>query len=64
MWADLVVFDPDEVTEHATFERPCQLASGFSHVAVNGQLVIDDGRHTGATPGRALRLGGRAAVPS
>jgi len=58
MRADLVVFDPDAVTERATFERPCQLASGFSHVAVNGQLVLDDGQHTGATPGRALRLHG------
>ena len=64
MWADLVVFDPDAVTEHATFERPCQLAGGFSHVAVNGQLVLDGGQHTGATAGRALRLRGHAAVRS
>jgi len=53
--ADLVVFAPDTVTEHATFERPCQLATGFSHVAVNGTLVIDEGHHTGATPGMAVR---------
>jgi N-acyl-D-amino-acid deacylase len=57
MWADLVVFDDRSVTERATFEQPRQLASGFSHVAVNGTLVLADGRHTGATPGRALRLG-------
>jgi N-acyl-D-amino-acid deacylase len=36
-------------------KEPRQLASGFSYVAVNGILVLDEGRHTGATPGRALR---------
>ncbi|MGE3272817.1 MAG: amidohydrolase family protein [Chloroflexota bacterium] len=56
MWADLVVFDEQTVTEHATFEQPRQLASGFSYVAVNGTLVLDNGSHTGATPGRAVRL--------
>jgi N-acyl-D-amino-acid deacylase len=56
LWADLVVFDPDAVTERATFEQPRQLATGFSYVAVNGTLVLDGGRHTGATPGKALRL--------
>ncbi|MFN8525583.1 MAG: D-aminoacylase [Chloroflexota bacterium] len=61
MWADLVCFNPDTVTEHATFERPCQTASGFSHVAVNGALVISGGQHTGATPGRAVRLGADGA---
>jgi N-acyl-D-amino-acid deacylase len=56
MWADLVVFDPDTVTEQATYPEPKQLATGFSYVAVNGTLVLDGGKHTGATPGRALRL--------
>ena len=56
LWADLVVFDERAVTERATFEQPRQLASGFSYVAVNGTLVLDNGRHTGATSGRALRL--------
>lgn len=55
MWADLVVFDERAVTEHATFEQPRQLASGFSYVAVNGTLVLDGGRHTGATPGVGVR---------
>jgi N-acyl-D-amino-acid deacylase len=55
MRADLVAFDPQTVTENATFEEPRRLASGFSHVAVNGTLVLDDGQHTGATPGHALR---------
>ena len=55
MWADIVVFDEQAITEHATYAEPMQLASGVSYVAVNGTLVLDDGRHTGATPGRALR---------
>ena len=55
MRADLVVFDPQSVRENATFEQPRRLASGFSFVAVNGQLVLDQGQHTGATPGAALR---------
>lgn len=54
--ADLVVFDEGAVAERATFERPRQLADGFSYVAVNGTLVLDSGRHNGETPGRALRL--------
>ena len=53
--ADLVVFDPDAIAEQATWEQPRQLASGVSHVLVNGTPVLADGRHTGATPGRALR---------
>ncbi len=56
LWADLVVFDEQAVTERATFEAPKQLATGFSYVAVNGTLVLDGSTHTGATPGRALRL--------
>jgi N-acyl-D-amino-acid deacylase len=53
--ADVVAFDPRTVTENATTEAPRRVASGFSHVAVNGTLVLDQGQHTGATPGRALR---------
>lgn len=53
--ADLVVFDPATVAERATWEEPRQLAAGFSHVAVNGELVLADGQHTGATPGRTLK---------
>ena len=56
MWADIVVFDERTVAEHATYAEPRQLARGFSYVAVNGTLVLDQGQHTGATPGRALRL--------
>jgi N-acyl-D-aspartate/D-glutamate deacylase len=56
LWADIVVFDDQTIAEHATYPEPMQLASGVSYVAVNGTLVLDGGRHTGATPGRALRL--------
>ena len=55
MVADLVVFDPETVAERATWEEPRQLAAGFSYVAVHGELVLDGGEHTGATPGRALK---------
>jgi N-acyl-D-amino-acid deacylase len=55
MYADLVVFDPATVIDRATFERPQQLSEGIRIVAINGVLVLDDGRVTGARPGRALR---------
>ena len=54
-WADLVVFDPAKVQDHATFEKPHQYATGFAHVFVNGVEVVKDDQHTGAKPGRALR---------
>ena len=54
MFADVVVFDPATITDHATFEQPAQYATGVKHVFVNGVQVIKDGEHTGAKPGRAL----------
>ena len=56
--ADLVVFDPDSVIDHSTFEDPHQLSEGVRHVFVQGEAVISDGVHTGARPGRVLRRGG------
>lgn len=53
--ADLVLFDPETVTDVATFDNPHRLASGIPHVFVSGVPVIRDGQHTGARPGRALR---------
>jgi N-acyl-D-amino-acid deacylase len=53
--ADIVIFDPATVHATATWDDPKQFPVGISHVIVNGRLVIDDGLHTGATPGRALR---------
>ncbi len=53
--ADVVVFDPATIQDHATFEQPHQYATGVSQVFVNGVQVIRDGEHTGAKPGRVAR---------
>jgi N-acyl-D-amino-acid deacylase len=53
--ADLAVFDPAKVQDHATFDRPHQYASGVVHVVVNGRPVLVDGEHTGERPGRVVR---------
>ena len=55
MYADLALFDPETVNDAATFEEPHQLSVGMTHVVVNGVIVVRHGRHTGATPGRAVR---------
>lgn len=60
--ADLVVFDPSKVADHATFERPRQYSTGFDVVVVNGTVVIDEGRATGARPGQILRGPGAGAT--
>ena len=57
-WADLVVFDPDEIVDRATYENPFVQSAGIAHVYVNGRAVVRDGAATGARPGRVLR-GGR-----
>ncbi len=54
-YADLTLFDPQRVTDHATYTSPFQYSEGIVHVIVNGQSVIEKGEHTGARPGRALR---------
>jgi N-acyl-D-amino-acid deacylase len=54
-FADVVVFDPATIVDHATFPRPHQYSEGVAHVLVNGTLVLRDGDHTGATPGRVVR---------
>ena len=53
-WADIVVFDPDTVSDTATYENPKQYPKGIDCVLVNGALVIDGGGHTGARPGRVI----------
>ena len=55
MWADVVVFDPATVRDLATFENPNQLSQGMEYVLVNGVAVIDQGKMTGALPGKVLR---------
>ena len=54
-FADVVVFDPERIADHATFEESHQYATGVWHVFVNGEQVLRNGRHTGATPGRVVR---------
>jgi N-acyl-D-amino-acid deacylase len=54
-FADVAIFDPAKVQDHATFEKPHQYSTGMVHVFVNGQQVLKDGEHTGARPGRAVR---------
>jgi dihydroorotase/N-acyl-D-amino-acid deacylase len=55
MWADVVVFDPDQIRDLATFEDPNQLSVGMKHVLVNGVPVISEGAATNALPGKVLR---------
>ena len=58
MWADIVVFDPETITDRATFSAPNQLSVGMQWVLVNGVPVVGDGAATGALPGHVLRGGG------
>jgi len=58
MWADVVVFDPEKITDKATFENPNQFSVGMDYVLVNGVQVIAEGKMTGALPGKVLRGAG------
>ncbi len=55
--ADLVVFDPNRVRSNATYDEPRQFPDGLDWVIVGGEIVVEDGRHTEARPGRVLRRG-------
>jgi dihydroorotase/N-acyl-D-amino-acid deacylase len=54
-WADVTIFDPDTVADKATFENPHQYPVGIPYVIVNGSVVLDNGKHTGAHPGKVIR---------
>ena len=54
-FADIVMFDPQTIRDRATYAEPHQYATGVSNVLVNGVLVLEDGEHTGATPGRFVK---------
>ena len=58
-YADVVIFDPTAIQDHATFDRPHQYATGVRDVLVNGVPVLRDGDHTGAKPGRVVDGPGR-----
>jgi N-acyl-D-amino-acid deacylase len=59
LWADVVVFDFDRIQDRATYEEPTRYPEGIDYVIVNGEVVIDGDRHTGARPGRVLYGPGR-----
>ena len=61
-WADVVVFDLASLEDRATYDQPVRPPAGIDYVLVNGVVVIDHGRHTGARPGRVLYGPGRSAV--
>ncbi len=63
MCADLVVFDPEQIRDRATFENPNQLSEGMQYVLVNGVPVIDGGKQTSALPGKVLRGPGFGPQP-
>ncbi len=56
-WADVIVFDPAQVRERSTYEKPTELATGMSVVLVNGTVAVEDGRVTTALAGRGIRRG-------
>jgi N-acyl-D-amino-acid deacylase len=62
-YADVVVFDPATIADHATFEKPKQLATGVDNVFVNGVQVLRNGKHTGAKSGRVVRGPGWTGWP-
>lgn len=57
MAADVTVFDPERVIDKSTYTEPFHYSEGIEYVIVNGQVVLDRGKHTGAKPGKALRRG-------
>ena len=59
-YADIAVFDPAAIQDHATFADSHQYATGMAHVFVNGVQVLKDGEHTGATPGRVVHGASRS----
>jgi len=61
MYADVTVFDPNTISDRATFERPHQPSAGIAFVLVNGQIVLSHGTLTAARPGRGLRGPGYVA---
>jgi N-acyl-D-amino-acid deacylase len=54
-YADITVFDPASIIDKSTYTQPFQYSTGIIHVLVNGQVVLENGKHTGAKPGKAVR---------
>ena len=58
LWADVTIFDFDRIQDTATYENPVAVPTGIDYVLVNGEVVVDEGKHTGAKPGKVLRGSG------
>jgi N-acyl-D-amino-acid deacylase len=63
LWADLTVFDFDRIQDNATYENPVAVPVGIDYVLVNGEVVVAEGKHTGAKPGKVLRGSGFSLTP-
>ncbi len=63
LWADLTIFDFERIQDNATYDNPVALPTGIDYVLVNGQIVVDEGKHTGAKPGKVLRGSGFSPTP-
>ena len=63
-YADIVIFDPNAISDKATYEKPHQYSEGMKHVFINGIQVLEDGDHTGALPGRVVRGPGWTGWPN
>ena len=59
MWADVVIFDYDSIQDRATYEKPLESPVGIDYVLVNGEVVAENGRHTGAKPGKVIYGAGK-----
>jgi len=60
-WADVVIFDYDTIQDQSTYEYPFRTPTGIDYVLVNGQVVVEHGKHTGAKPGKVIYGPGRTA---
>jgi len=58
MWADVVIFDPEKIADKATYADPHQYPLGVEYVLVNGEVVVENGEHSGLLPGKVLRKNG------
>lgn len=63
LWADLTIFDFERIQDNATYENPVAVPTGVDYVLVNGQIVVEEGKHTGAKPGKVLRGSGFSPTP-
>ena len=63
-FADIAIFDPARISDHATYADPHQYSTGMVHVLVNGEQVLADGEHTGRLPGQVVRGPGWTGWPS